>query len=275
MHLLTFDIEHWYEGYRYRGIDGWQDCQPHDGQLVEYLLDMLGEMGQSATMFFTGRYAEEFPQVVQRAAREGHEIASHSYTHKVLSQVIDIDEFRKDLKKSLTILQDLTGCKVKGYRAPRWFIPSMNYHDVLLCLVESGLEYDSSVFPKLFSHLESIVPHKVKLEGGVSIWEIPATTYSLLGLNLPVAGGAYFRIFPQWITRMALSSQTSNAHPVMIYLHPYDLDTHSPKLPCGNFFFKAWRYYGLNTVLDYLTEILKEYKFTTVIDWVRQNDSGD
>jgi peptidoglycan/xylan/chitin deacetylase (PgdA/CDA1 family) len=120
--LLTFDVEHWYEGFRYRGVDGWQAYPPRDDQMVERLLDKLAEAGQRSTMFFTGRYAEEFPHVVRRAAQEGHEIASHSYLHIVLSRMKGIDGFREDLLRSVKILEDISGCKIKGYRAPKWSI---------------------------------------------------------------------------------------------------------------------------------------------------------
>ena len=84
-HILTFDVEHWYEGFRYRDLGGRQGYPPRDNRMVERLLDKLGDTGQHSTIFYTGRYAEEFPHVVRRAAREGHEIASHSYSHRVLA----------------------------------------------------------------------------------------------------------------------------------------------------------------------------------------------
>lgn len=45
------------------------------------LLDMLDEYGIRATFFVLGRNVAKLPDVVRRAAEEGHEIASHSYSH--------------------------------------------------------------------------------------------------------------------------------------------------------------------------------------------------
>lgn len=268
-HLLTFDVEHWYEGFRYRGLDGWQTYPPRDDKMVERLLDKLAQTGQRSTMFITGRFAEEFPHVVKRAAKEGHEIASHSYSHVVLSRMGDINAFREDLLRSVSILEDISGLKVKGYRAPKWSISDNNRHDALSVLAEAGFEYDSSVFPKLFDGSLDVFPHKVDLGNGASIWEVPATTYPLFGLRVPVAGGLYFRFFPLWVTRKALSSCQNAGQPCIIYLHPYDLDASCPRLPGGSAPFQWLRYYGVDTAFDRLDTMLRSYKFGTVLDWVR------
>lgn len=268
-HLLTFDVEHWYEGFRYRGLDGWQDYPPRDDRMVERLLDKLGETNQRCTMFFTGHYAEEFPHVVKRAAQEGHEVASHSYSHKVLSRMGSIGAFREDFLRSVAVLEDISGSKVKGYRSPKWSIFDLNYHEVLNVLHEAGLVYDSSVFPKLVNGSRPVFPHQVDLGNNAKIWEIPATTYPLLGLRLPVAGGLYFRFFPPWLTRQTLSSCQRNGQPGIIYLHPYDMDASCPRLPGGNPLFQWLRYYGVETAFDRLDVMLLQYKFGTMLDWVK------
>ncbi len=267
-HLLTFDVEHWYEGYRYRDLDGWQNYPPRDDRMVERLLDIMGETGQRSTMFFTGRYAEEFPHVVKRAAHEGHEVASHSYSHSVLSRMGSVDAFREDLLRSVHLLEDIGGCKVKGYRAPKWSILDLNYLEVLQVLHEAGMEYDSSIFPKFSGGTGNHYPHQVDLVSGRRIWEIPATTYPLFGLRLPVAGGLYFRFFPAWLTHKAMSVCQAKLQPGIIYLHPYDLDKNCPRLPGGNPMFQWLRYYGVDTAFERLEVLLQEYKFGSMLDWV-------
>lgn len=268
-HLLTFDIEHWYEGFRYRDMDGWQGYPPRDDKMVERLLDAMGEAGQRATMFFTGRYAEEFPHVVRRAAHEGHEIASHSYSHRVLARMGSVDAFREDLFRSIDTLEGISGCKVRGYRAPKWSIFNLDYFEVLHVLREAGLEYDSSVFPRVSGGAGKVFPHLLDLGGGAKIWEVPATTYSLFGLRLPVAGGLYFRLFPTWLTHRALASCRGKGRPGMIYLHPYDLDESCPRLPGGNRLFQSLRYYGVDTAFERLEIMLRQYRFITVLDYVK------
>jgi polysaccharide deacetylase family protein (PEP-CTERM system associated) len=269
-HLLTFDVEHWYEGFRYRGLDGWQAYPLRDDKIMEQLLDKLGEAGQRGTLFFTGRYAEDFPHIVRRAARDGHEIASHSYSHMVLSRMKGQGEFRADLLRSVKILEDLSGGRIKGYRAPKWSISDQNRQEVLSALVEAGFEYDSSVFPKLFASTPGVLPHRVTLNNGASLWEIPATTHPLFSLRMPVAGGLYFRLFPEGVTHRAFSTRQRAGQPGMIYLHPYDMDAECPRLPGGSALFQWLRYYGVGETLGRLDEMLRGYHFVPVLDYVRQ-----
>jgi polysaccharide deacetylase family protein (PEP-CTERM system associated) len=271
-HILTFDVEHWYEGFRYRDLDGWQGYLPRDDRMVERLLDKLGDTGQQSTMFFTGSYAEEFPHVVRRAAPEGHEIASHSYSHRVLSCMGSIDAFKEDFLRSAAILEDISGCKVKGYRAPKWSIFDLNYLEVLNVLHEAGLDYDSSVFPRIGGGVKKVYPHQVDLGGGANTWEIPTTTYPFFGLRLPVVGGLYFRLFPAWVTRKFMDFCQRNNQPSIIYLHPYDLDATCPRLPGGNPLFQWLRYYGVDTAFDRLEAMLRQHRFSTMLEWVKNNN---
>jgi polysaccharide deacetylase family protein (PEP-CTERM system associated) len=268
MNILTFDIEHWYEGYRYRGIDGWQAYPPRDDRVVGKLLDALAASEQRATLFFTGRYAAEFPQIVKRSVAEGHEIGSHSYEHAVLPELADLRAFRADLVKSIGQLESVGGVKVRGYRAPKWSISDRSRAAVLRILLEEGLEYDSSFFPAVFgTPRERAVPHQVTLGGG-TLWEIPATTYPLFGLRLPAAGGLYFRAFPEWITHRVLSTETRpRIHPGMIYLHPYDLDADCPRLPGGGIFNRV-RYIGVDSAWKRLETILRKFRFCPAVEWL-------
>lgn len=68
------------------------------GPYTPQLLDKLDEYGIPATFFMLGKNAQRYPDVVQRAAAEGHEIGSHSYSHpnlKRLGQKARYDELAK------------------------------------------------------------------------------------------------------------------------------------------------------------------------------------
>lgn len=272
LHLLTFDVEHWYEGFRHRGIGGWEVFPPRDDRTIERVLDQLAAAHQRSTMFFTGRYAEEFPHVVKRAAQEGHEIASHSYSHTVFPRMKNLTEFREDLVRSISILENLSGCKVRGYRAPKWSIPKSERRAALAVLFELGLTYDSSMFPPLLGRTKAIAPHRIPLDGGSSLWEVPATTCPFLGLQIPVAGGLYFRLWPAWATHAAFASCQRAGRPGMIYLHPYDLDADCPRPPGGNVLFRLLRYHGVATAFDRLGTLLNRYRFVPVLDYLRERD---
>jgi len=54
------------------------------GPSTSALLDVLADEGVKATFFVLGRQAREYPDVIARMHREGHQIASHGYDHGIL-----------------------------------------------------------------------------------------------------------------------------------------------------------------------------------------------
>ena len=198
-HFLTFDVEHWYEGYRQRGIGGWEDIAPRDHVIVERLYDLLEELDQKATFFFTGRMAKDFPELIRRCADLGHEVASHSYEHTLIGRMAGREEFRQDLRASLDLLQDICGKPVLGYRAPKWSLTPENQGWVLPTLAEEGLFYDSSFFPKFGADKDRRRgrPLRIDLPGGKSIFEIPATGLNLGPFCVPRCGWVLFSALPR------------------------------------------------------------------------------
>ena len=67
--------------------------------LTPKLLDMLAARHLKATFFVVGQNAAEFPEILKRAAREGHEIASHSWSHPNLGKMSD-EAVRRELQKT-------------------------------------------------------------------------------------------------------------------------------------------------------------------------------
>ena len=92
-HFLSFDLEHWYLGYRNRNITGWEQYPGRDHLIVEKLLILLDEYQVKGTFFTTGMFAEEFPSLVQQIAESGHEVASHSYSHTMVTKFPSFADF--------------------------------------------------------------------------------------------------------------------------------------------------------------------------------------
>jgi peptidoglycan/xylan/chitin deacetylase (PgdA/CDA1 family) len=80
------------------------------------LLDILGETKTRATCFFIGHIAKRFPQLVREARERGHEIASHSYEHRLIYTMTPA-EFLEDAKRARQTLEDISGGPVAGFRA--------------------------------------------------------------------------------------------------------------------------------------------------------------
>ena len=264
-HALTFDIEDWYQGFLQRNISGWEDFPSHDEKNVYRLLDLLDEQRKKATFFILGKYAEKHRGVIRSIQERGHEIASHGYAH-IAIPLQSPPDFRKDVKRSLAVLEEIIGRRIIGHRGARWSL-GKNCEWAFDILTEEGIEYDSSVFPTSlhpFGNGESpCSPHMIKVPSGKVICEFPAQVLSFGPVRLPAAGGFYFRaiplIFSQWALRQSAKRNTSG----MVYLHPYDLDPDVPRLKTG-IPFRIVRYYHLDKTEQYLRKLLSIYSFSTV-----------
>jgi len=191
------------------------------------VLAILADAGVQATFFILGLVAEAFPGLVKKIHWLGHEIGTHGYSHELVFLQTPSD-FAADLNRSMKLLEDLTGCKVFGYRAPDFSITSRSLW-ALDILEQSGILYDSSIFP-IWNRRYGIAgyrrhSHYIRGDAGGSLIEFPLSTVRVLGINLPMCGGGYFRLLPYSIIRSALTRINSEKAPAMIYMHPYEFDS--------------------------------------------------
>lgn len=83
------------------------------------LLDILKEKKVPATFFLLGaRHIEKYPELVKRMAAEGHEVASHTWDHKILTRISDA-RIREELKRPDDAIERLTGHKPTLMRPPQ------------------------------------------------------------------------------------------------------------------------------------------------------------
>lgn len=83
------------------------------------LLDILKQKNVPATFFLLGkRHIEKYPELVKRMAAEGHEVASHTWDHKILTR-IPPQQIREELEKPDDAIQKLTGHRPTLMRPPQ------------------------------------------------------------------------------------------------------------------------------------------------------------
>jgi peptidoglycan/xylan/chitin deacetylase (PgdA/CDA1 family) len=92
------------------------DDGPH-ATLTPRLLDLLASRHIKATFFVLGECVEQNPQVLQRAAREGHEIANHSWSHPQLNRMSD-EGVRSQLKRTDDLIKSSIGIRPTLFRPP-------------------------------------------------------------------------------------------------------------------------------------------------------------
>lgn len=285
--ILTFDIEEWYIEKTFKG-GRVRKYQQYD-HILDWILQTLADHDLRATFFCVGELAVQFPEVVKRIAAQGHEIGSHSNRHLWVTKM-DRKAFQEDTKRAICSLEDLTGKKVRSFRAPAFSIGQANsWAFDVLC--ENGIEYDCSVFPASrdfggFPQFKSSVPSIIKTESHI-LKEFPISPACLVGMNLPFSGGGYFRLVPLCIQKLWINRMDY----VMFYFHINDLieekttfmsrqEYESYFKETGTFKNRISRYLkaniGKKNTLNKLEKILSLYSFENVetvsnlIDWSKQ-----
>ena len=88
-----------------------------DKKLTPQLLDLLAKHHIKATFFVLGQLVTENPEIVARAAREGHEIGNHSWSHPNLLKMSD-EAVRKQLRQTDDAIKQATGKRPTLMRPP-------------------------------------------------------------------------------------------------------------------------------------------------------------
>jgi polysaccharide deacetylase family protein (PEP-CTERM system associated) len=225
------------------------------------LLALLDRAGVRGTFFVLGAVAEKHPELIRAVARAGHEIGTHGWSHTMVYQLAP-DRFENEVRRSIELLRDLTGASVAGHRAPYFSITRQSLW-AFERLAAAGIRYDSSVFP-VVNYRYGIPdaprwPYSVATSAG-TIHEFPITTLRWLGRNIPMAGGAYFRIYPYVATRVAFTTVNSSGRPAVFYLHPWELDPDHPRIPLPRRI-AATHYANLRSTEPKLRRLLAEVRF--------------
>ncbi|MEW6415612.1 MAG: XrtA system polysaccharide deacetylase [Pseudomonadota bacterium] len=232
---------------------------------VDVILGLLDEAGARATFFTLGWIAERYPQVVRRIVDNGHELASHGYGHQRASDLTPA-QFRADITRAKSILEDRGGVAVRGYRAPSFSINRRNWWAVEE-LENAGYVYSSSIYPVKHDHYgmpdAPRFPHRPNGEGG--ILELPPTTVPLFGRNLPAAGGGWFRLLPYRVSRWMLERvNTEERAPCMFYFHPWEVDPGQPVQRGISARTRFRHYVNLQRMQGRLRQLLKDFEWDRV-----------
>ncbi len=232
-HAMTCDVEDYFQVSAFNddiARSSWESIECRIPRNIDLILECFAANDVKATFFTLGWVATRHPEVVRRIAAAGHEIASHGMQHtRVWHQ--SAAEFKQDVQDSRRLLEDTAGVPVVGYRAASWSIDERTpwAHDVLS---ESGYKYSSSIYPIKHDHFgmpdAQTEPHYV---GGSGILEVPASVASILGRNVPAAGGGYFRLYPlQFSLWLIRKFELPTSHPFVFYFHPWEVDPDQPRV---------------------------------------------
>jgi polysaccharide deacetylase family protein (PEP-CTERM system associated) len=268
--MLTLDVEDW-EHANFTQLDGHESQIAADARARGYAMDentdrwieVLGEAGARSTCFVLGEFARRYPEAIKRLAANGHEIACHGDTHELIYRM-SRERFREFLKNGLGTLGELTGRMPLGFRAPSWSVDDERTPWFCEELEAQGVRYDSSEFPirtNLYGQAGACLSPYWR--GG--ILRIPVTVLTLGPMRMPFASGAFFRLAPFAVIRFGLMRAVRLGLPVMVVLHPRELDPAHPRLPLTGWEARI-HYARLGTTLPKLRALMPLFEWKTIIE---------
>jgi polysaccharide deacetylase family protein (PEP-CTERM system associated) len=232
---------------------------------VDVILGLLDAADTKATFFTLGWIAERYPHVVRSIVDNGHELASHGYGHQRASDLTPA-EFRDDITRAKSLLEDLGGVVIRGYRAPSFSISEKNWWAVEE-LENAGYVYSSSIYPVKHDHygMPDAPRFANRPNGATGILELPPTTVPLMGRNLPAAGGGWFRLLPYELSRWMLRRvNTQDQAPCMFYFHPWELDPGQPRQAGISAKTRFRHYVNLQRMPGRLRQLLNDFEWDRV-----------
>ena len=269
-HILTIDLEDWFHCLE-PNPRHWHQFERRIEVEADCLLELLDRHLAKATFFVLGDVAERSPHLIQRIAGCGHEIGTHGMLHEFVYRQTP-DEFREDLQKSLRLLEAIVGTAVRAYRAPYFSITRESLW-ALQILFEEGIRYDSSIFP-IRNPRYGIpgarrTPHLIERD----LWECPVSVLPTPCGNIPFAGGVYQRFLPWRLIELAVGILERRREPVIVYLHPWELDPGQPRHKTGSRFLRFRHYYGLRRTCEKLTRLLQSARYVTLAEGIGALDA--
>lgn len=222
--VLSIDFEFFRHTPAYRSASGELSDDTVGIEAWAFLRDILASHDATATFFIVGEVAEQHPELIAEIAEQGHEIASHTHTHRLLSS-LDKTAQIEELKRSKDAIQAATGRKeVAGFRAPAFDISSRLFKQ----LEQAGYRYDSSVIPArripgwYGGEYNITTPCSATAFNSniKNLAELPVSVMPTVRLPL---SGAWTRLLGQMYTQTSMKAIARQEKIPILYYHPWEL----------------------------------------------------
>lgn len=268
INAMTVDVEDYFQVSAFEHYvprEDWDRLPCRVERNMDRILELFSDQGVKATFFTLGWIAERYPMLVRRAVEEGHELASHGWSHVRVTEQ-GVDAFRRDVTRTKAFLEDLSGRAVNGYRAASYSIGERNLW-ALNVLDEVGYLYSSSIYP--IRHDLYGMPDAPRFafrpNGGSDFLEIPVTTVELGETKFPCGGGGYFRLFPYALSRWALRRvNRRDGQPSIFYFHPWEIDPDQPRQRGVDIKTRFRHYLNLGRMENRLSRLMRDFRWGRV-----------
>lgn len=269
-HILTVGLEDYFQVGAFQNLidhEHWYRFDTRVERSTQTLLELLDQFKAKATFFVLGWIAEQLPELVKTISDRGHEIASRGYYHRSPSQ-LSPTEFREDLIRTRELLESITGKSVIGHRTSEGWVRDEDQW-ILDTLAEDGYHYDSSIMPawgafRRQPHRRFV--HRHDAPAG-HLWEVPLSTWKVLGRRIPIAGGNYFRQLPHTLLKRGVKKWLKTAtSPFVMYCHTWEFDPDQPRISAAGLFTRIRHYRNLKKMWWVIEDYLSKHRFSSVAD---------
>ena len=267
--IMSIDVEDWFHVENLRSAiprTSWDAQQSRVAQNTRRMLEMLAQHNVRCTFFVLGWVAERYPELVREMDAAGHEVASHGYGHELVYRLTPA-EFRQDLIRSRTLIEEITGKPVLGYRAPSFSITDW----AVDILQEEGLKYDSSLFPTvahdLYGKLQSAESDAPIQQIRPQLWEVSISSWRLgRTMAVPWGGGGYFRLIPFWLFCRGVGNILRDAKMYVFYIHPWEIDPGQPRVRGIGISKRLRHYVNLERCSQRWDSLLRRFSWSAIED---------
>lgn len=260
---LSVDVEDWFQVGAFEKViarEDWRALEHRVEANTDKVLELFDAGGVKATFFTLGWVADRYPALMRRVAAAGHEVASHGWDHQRVFNLTP-EQFRDDIARARAVLEDASGQKVTGYRAPSFSIDLRTpwAHEIL---AEQGYAYSSSVAPIGHDHYgwEDAPRTAFRPVAGSDLIELPVTTAKFLGREV-TTGGGFFRLLPGNVVYRAIDALNRADRPAVFYFHPWEVDPGQPRVANAPLKSKLRHYARLGAMADKLRTLMGRHRW--------------
>ena len=260
---LSVDVEDWFQVGAFEGVidrANWDGLTDRVERNCELILEMFDAAEVKATFFTLGWVAQRHGSLMRRIVDAGHELASHGWDHERVFR-FDRAAFAADLERSKKVLEDASGQRITGYRAPSFSIDARTPW-AYMELAEQGFDYSSSVAPITHDHYgwREAPRFAFKPLPWSDLVEIPVTTAHFAGKRLAAGGGGFFRVLPYAFSRWAIRQVNSvDQRPAVFYFHPWEIDPQQPRVSGASLKSRVRHYTNLDVMGDKLRQLIGDF----------------
>lgn len=262
---LSVDVEDWFQVGAFEDVierDDWASLDDRVDRNVREILDLFDEANATATFFTLGWVAKRHGALLREIVDRGHEMASHGWDHARVF-TLTREQFGEDIANARKAIEDASGVRVTGYRAPSFSIDERTPW-AFMELAEQGYQYSSSVAPITHDHYGWATAPRFAFKPlpWTDLVEIPVTTAMFAGKRLAAGGGGFFRVLPYAFSRWAIRQvNRQDQRPAIFYFHPWEIDPGQPRVAGAPLKSRLRHYTNLEKMAPKLRQLIHEFEW--------------